>query len=215
MTPTTHLLASWLVADSFKLERRDRNLVTWCGLLPDRDGLGLVVDLTNALLGRTETAWYHAYHHSLLHGIAAAVVLPGLAALVAQRRTRVLALGFVVVHLHFLCDLLGSRGPALRTCGRFPTLPRSRHTGPGSGTASGAWTAGRTSSSRSRCWRSRSSAPCVAAIHPSRCSVFARTGRWLPCCANGSNVSRESLAYPLFHAAAAEPAALRNCMDTA
>jgi inner membrane protein len=128
VTPTTHLLASWLVADSFKLERRDRNLVTWCGLLPDLDGLGLAVDLANDVLGRPETAFYHIYHHSLLHGVAAAVLLPALAAAFARRRWLVFTLGVVVVHLHFLCDLLGSRGPAPTDLWSVPYLaPFSSH----------------------------------------------------------------------------------------
>ena len=122
MTPTTHLLASWVIAGSFKLERRDRNLVTWCGLLPDLDGLGLAVDLANDLLGRPETAYYHVYHHNLLHGVAAALLLPALAALGARRRWMVFALGLVVVHLHFVCDLLGSRGPALTDLWSVPYL---------------------------------------------------------------------------------------------
>ena len=62
MSPATHLLASWVIADRAALTRRNRNLVTWCGVLPDLDGLGLGVDIANALLGRPETAYYHISH---------------------------------------------------------------------------------------------------------------------------------------------------------
>ena len=55
MSPATHLLISWVVADAAQLEPRDRKLVTWCGVLPDLDGLGLLADLANELLGRPET----------------------------------------------------------------------------------------------------------------------------------------------------------------
>ena len=122
MAPPTHLLAAWAIADSFGLAPRDRNLVTWCGLLPDLDGLGLGMDLANDLLGRPETAYYHLYHHSLLHGILAAVLLPGLAALFAGKRLKVLALALVTFHLHLLADLLGSRGPAPTDLWSIPYL---------------------------------------------------------------------------------------------
>jgi inner membrane protein len=122
MSPTTHLLASWAVADSFGLSRRDRNLVTWCGLLPDLDGFGLGIDLANDVLCRPETAYYHIYHHTLLHGLLAAVLLPGLAALFARQHLKVLALGLFTFHLHLLADLLGSRGPAPTDLWSIPYL---------------------------------------------------------------------------------------------
>ncbi len=112
MSPSTHLLVSWTVADSLKLTPRDRKLVTWCGLLPDLDSFGIVLDLGNALLGRPETAYYHLYHHDWTHGLPAAFVIPALLCVIGHQRLRVLLNGFFVFHLHLLCDLAGSRGPA-------------------------------------------------------------------------------------------------------
>lgn len=112
MSPATHLLISWAAADAVPLDPRDRKLVTWCGVLPDLDGLGVLADLANELLGRPETYYYPSYHHFLSHGLPAAVLLPVLLGLCGRSKVRVWIWGLVVVHLHLLCDLAGSRGPA-------------------------------------------------------------------------------------------------------
>jgi len=111
VSPITHFLASWSLAEGSGLDHRDRSLITWCGVLPDADGVGIVVDLVNRLLGRPETGWYIGFHHHFLHGIIGAALLALLAAGFAKRRLPVLFWGFVVVHIHLVCDLLGSRGP--------------------------------------------------------------------------------------------------------
>lgn len=113
MTPITHCLASWVVADEGRVGNRDRALVTWCGLLPDADGLGLLADSMNRLLGRPESWYYALYHHTLLHGIFGALLIPAAMCGFAANRVRTFWLGFVAVHLHLVCDLLGSRGPGL------------------------------------------------------------------------------------------------------
>lgn len=112
MSPLTHLLASWVVAAKTTDNPRDCRLVTLAGILPDADGLGLIVDLTNEALGRPRTFFYSNYHHVLLHGVFGAVLLAGVMACFAQRRWRVALLALAVVHLHLLCDLVGSRGPS-------------------------------------------------------------------------------------------------------
>lgn len=111
MNPITHLLASWTLADNASGDRRDRNLITWAGVLPDLDGLGAVVDVAAALVGHP-TGWHYGdYHHQLLHGLPGALAIPAILAIGARRRLRVAAVGFVAVHLHLACDLVGSRGP--------------------------------------------------------------------------------------------------------
>ncbi|HTI69555.1 MAG TPA: metal-dependent hydrolase [Candidatus Limnocylindria bacterium] len=111
MSPGTHLLASWLIAAKATKSIRDCRLVAWAGLLPDADGLGLLVDWINQGLFHRSTSYYSLYHHSLLHGIVGAVVISGIMAAFARQRLRVAFLSFVIVHLHLLCDWLGSRGP--------------------------------------------------------------------------------------------------------
>jgi hypothetical protein len=44
MSSITHLLASWSLADGSRLRARDLTLATWCGVLPDADGLGRLAE---------------------------------------------------------------------------------------------------------------------------------------------------------------------------
>ena len=110
MNPETHLLASWVIGAKATDNARDCRLVALAGILPDADGLGLVLDWVNQALGR-RTFFYQHYHHYLLHGIFGAVLIAALVTCFAQRKWRVAFLALLVFHLHLLCDLVGSRGP--------------------------------------------------------------------------------------------------------
>jgi inner membrane protein len=111
VNPVTHFLAGWAVGDATPLPHRDRNLIAVSGVLPDLDGLGAVVDVGNRLLGREESVFYGLYHHWLMHGLFGAVAISAGVALLAKRRLAVFGWAMAVTHLHFLCDLVGSRGP--------------------------------------------------------------------------------------------------------
>jgi len=80
-------------------------------VLPDLDGLGIVVDLGNYALGRPETDWYTVAHHVWLHGLFGTLLIPAILAIGATNRLRCFLIGVVVVHLHLFCDVVGSRGP--------------------------------------------------------------------------------------------------------
>lgn len=110
MSPETHLLASWLIAAKTTRNPRDCRLVALAGILPDADGLGLLIDLTSKALGHP-TSLYQQYHHWLLHGAFGAFLIALLLAGFARERGRVFLLALGLVHLHLICDLLGSRGP--------------------------------------------------------------------------------------------------------
>jgi inner membrane protein len=127
MSPITHFLASWSLADALRLRARDRALATWCGVLPDADGLGLLLDGVNRLLGRAGSGYYGEYHHAVLHGIFAAVAVPLVLSFFTARRLRMFAVGLLAMHLHFLCDVVGSRGPGADDLWPLPYLaPLSR-----------------------------------------------------------------------------------------
>ena len=112
MSPITHFLASWIVAAKTTDNPRDCRLVTLAGLAPDLDGLGLVADVINNRVNHTQSFYYYQqYHHSLMHGIAGAVVIAVVLAALARQRWRVFVFALFAFHLHLLCDLLGSRGP--------------------------------------------------------------------------------------------------------
>jgi inner membrane protein len=112
VSPETHLLASWIIAAKTTDNPRDCRLVTFAGLAPDLDGLGLIVDLGRDALGLRPSIYYVASHHWLLHGLFGALITASLFACFARRRLRVALLAFLVFHLHLLCDLAGSRGPS-------------------------------------------------------------------------------------------------------
>jgi hypothetical protein len=111
MSPETHLLASWVIGAKATDNPRDCRLVTLAGILPDADGLGLILDAVNRLCGWKKTFYYGTYHHYLLHGALGAVVISLGLACFAQRKVRVALMALGVFHLHLLCDFVGSRGP--------------------------------------------------------------------------------------------------------
>lgn len=114
MSPVVHLIGSWLVASATTNNPRDRKLVTLAGVLPDADGLGIIPDVVGSLISGKECTfhYYQTYHHLLLHGWPAAIVVSILFALYAEQRQRVLLLCLLTFHLHLLCDIVGSRGPS-------------------------------------------------------------------------------------------------------
>jgi hypothetical protein len=98
----THGLISWIVAESVPgLERRDRALILAAGLVPDLDALTIV--------GGAEC--YQTWHRLICHNVLFAGVFVGFTALVARTRITAALLAAVTLHLHLVCDVLGSAGP--------------------------------------------------------------------------------------------------------
>lgn len=109
MSPVTHFLVGWMVANVTPLERRERACVAVAGVIPDLDGLGVVAEV----LTRNTThplTWFSDYHHTL-HNLPFAVLVAAAPFLLAGRRWKTVALAFLSFHLHLLGDLLGARGP--------------------------------------------------------------------------------------------------------
>jgi len=92
---------------------RDRKLVALAGVLPDADGLGVVPDVISSWVTGKECTFYYyqTYHHLLLHGWPGALAIALLLTAFARQPWRVLLLCLLTIHLHLLCDLIGSRGP--------------------------------------------------------------------------------------------------------
>jgi len=111
MSPITHLLIGWAVANSApSLSKRERAMVTWASVVPDLDGLGIVAErLTQN--SRHPLTWWSDYHHVLGHNLGFAIVVATLAAIIAKQRTKVTLLVLFSFHLHLLGDLIGARGP--------------------------------------------------------------------------------------------------------
>lgn len=113
MSPITHYLASWVIADRAVEHDRDKFLIALAGILPDIDSLGIALDLANKALGRPETDFYATYHRLLFHGGVGCLFLAlavSVAAL-ARNRPRVFGMALITTHLHLLFDFVGSRGP--------------------------------------------------------------------------------------------------------
>jgi hypothetical protein len=110
MSPITHFLSGWLLAQSGSLERRDRAFVTLAAVVPDVDGFGLPVEILTRTSAHPLT-WWSDYHHVLGHNLGFALLVMGLAAGVARRKALTGVLVFCAFHFHLFCDLIGARGP--------------------------------------------------------------------------------------------------------
>lgn len=92
-----HGQVGWLLAKVARLERRDRTLVTWCGILPDLDAL--------TLLGGQDA--YLRGHHVYLHNFLTAALLGVGAGALSRRRWLTALLGLGAALLHFASDGFG------------------------------------------------------------------------------------------------------------
>ncbi len=110
MSPITHLLVGWDGLERFQASRRDKAIVVLAGMAPDLDGLGIVADFATRVFGLPETDYYQQFHRIYGHGLAAAIIIAAVGGVLGFRHYRVAAWAFISVHLHFLCDVLGSRG---------------------------------------------------------------------------------------------------------
>lgn len=109
MSPVTHFLTGWVVANCVKLNRRERAIVTLACAAPDLDGLGIIPELLTRNSAHP-LLWFTLYHHALhtlLFAVTVAVVAFGL----ANQRWKTAGLAFFTFHIHLVEDLLGSRGP--------------------------------------------------------------------------------------------------------
>jgi membrane-bound metal-dependent hydrolase YbcI (DUF457 family) len=109
MSPATHFLVGWMVANSAELNRRERAAVAAAGVIPDLDGLGIVAEVLTRGTSHP-LPWFSQYHHTL-HNLSFALLVSALSFWLAQRRWKTAALAFLSFHLHLLGDLVGARGP--------------------------------------------------------------------------------------------------------
>lgn len=107
MSPGSHLLFSLISTIEILKDRRERSIVALSGVAPDLDGLGIVAD---KFTGTTD--FYFKYHHLLGHSILSAFVIAITAFLIAKsQKIAVFSLASVMVYIHILFDVIGSKGP--------------------------------------------------------------------------------------------------------
>ena len=97
MTPITHGLISWITANPL-VEKKDRFLVTSAGLIPDIDGIGAIISID----------YYAKYHHVLGHNLLFGILITLISLFIAKNKFLTAGLVLLSLHLHLLCDLLGS-----------------------------------------------------------------------------------------------------------
>jgi len=111
MSPITHFLMGWAVANSApSLGKRARALVTWASVVPDVDGLGIIADRLTRNSSHPLN-WWGDYHHTLGHNLGFVIVVVLIAAIFATQRVKTTLLVMLSFHLHLLADLAGARGP--------------------------------------------------------------------------------------------------------
>jgi inner membrane protein len=110
MSPVTHLLVGWVVANTANLNRRERAAVTLAGAAADLDGLGVIAEIFTRGSDHS-LPWFSDYHHVLGHNLGFGLLVAGTSALVATRRWKTAGLALLAFHLHLLGDVVGARGP--------------------------------------------------------------------------------------------------------
>jgi inner membrane protein len=106
-----HFFIGWCVANlSTELTPRERMLVTVAAVIPDIDGLGMLVEIPTRNTSHP-LLWWTEYHHVLAHNIGAAIVVTVLAFVLAAHRWLTSALALLSFHTHILGDIIGARGP--------------------------------------------------------------------------------------------------------
>ena len=68
MSPVTHFLVSWVVANADDSNRKERAAVTLCGIIPDIDAAGIVAEKLTKGADRP-LLWWTEYHHVLAHNL--------------------------------------------------------------------------------------------------------------------------------------------------
>ncbi len=108
MSPITHFLTGWALANSVALRRRERLLVTLAAVVPDVDGLGIVPELLTRNTSHP-VLWFSQFHHHM-HNLLFAFIVGVLACALATSRWKTGLLALLAFHVHLAEDVLGSRG---------------------------------------------------------------------------------------------------------
>jgi hypothetical protein len=72
MAPQQHLVLSWVLSNLNYDKRRDRIVATLCGVIPDIDGLGVIID---KITGDGAYYYYFAWHHKSGHNLLGVIVI--------------------------------------------------------------------------------------------------------------------------------------------
>jgi inner membrane protein len=109
MSPVTHFLTGWVLANCARFDRTDRAIVTLACVVPYVDGLGIVPEILTRNSAHP-LLWFSLYHHRL-HTLAFGLVVAVISGLLASQKWKTGPFALLSFHIHLFEDLLGSRGP--------------------------------------------------------------------------------------------------------
>jgi inner membrane protein len=110
MNPITHLLVSWVIADSSEFDNKERTAVTLSGVIPDIDSFGIIAEqLTKG--SERPLLWWSDYHHVLGHNIGFGLLVVLVVFIVSKKKWKTMGFALFCFHLHLLCDVVGAKGP--------------------------------------------------------------------------------------------------------
>jgi inner membrane protein len=111
MNVVEHFLIGWCAANiSPELTNRERVMITAAAVIPDIDGLGLLVEIPTRNTAHP-LLWWTEYHHVLAHNVGFAALVTIVAFALATHRWRTSFLTILSFHTHILGDIIGARGP--------------------------------------------------------------------------------------------------------
>ena len=145
VNPETHLLASWVIGAKGTDNARDCRLVALAEILPDADGLGLLVDGLTRALGWKKTFFYeHLPPLSSCTGSLGAILITGACCLFRPTEVACGPAWHCWSFICISCAISWGRADLTRSiCGRFFTSALSLKIRCGSGKANCRWMLGR------------------------------------------------------------------------
>ncbi|MHC4215459.1 MAG: metal-dependent hydrolase [Planctomycetota bacterium] len=105
MVPQQHFVISWVLSNLNYENRRDRIVTTICGIIPDLDGLGFIIDKA---VGNGLYEYYAAFHHKACHNILALFIVAIAAFLICKRKLWPAFVSAFVYLVHLALDFVGS-----------------------------------------------------------------------------------------------------------
>ena len=97
MVPQQHLVISWVLSNLNYERKRDRIVTTLCGIFPDVDGLGLIIDKITGEQGYSRYfLWHRTFGHNLFTLLAAIVIT----FLLCKRKVRPAVVAAIIYIVH-------------------------------------------------------------------------------------------------------------------
>lgn len=122
MAPQQHFVISWVLSNLNFGSRKERIVTTICGVIPDVDGLGILID---KILGDGSYSYYFLLHRKFGHGILGLTVIAICVYFICKRRILPVLVAILIYTIHLFFDLIGSAGPYREIWPLYPLWPFS------------------------------------------------------------------------------------------